>query len=104
MSLNRPNNRSNQGIWSGLCTPAKLYGIYSVFSVGTLLYAQHGMYAMGQLLFSIFWTFVLNWICSEGWTGLSWVLVLIPIISFVILTLMIMGAMISTELEMVVPQ
>jgi hypothetical protein len=62
------------------------------------------MYAMGQLLFSIFWTFVLNWICSEGWTGLSWVLVLIPIILFVIATLMITGAMISTEIGMALQQ
>jgi hypothetical protein len=94
-------NRTNQGIWSGLCTPAKLYGIYSIFSVGALLYGQHGMYAIGQTLFSIFWTFVLNWICSEGWTSLSWVLVLIPIILFVIATLMIFGAMVGAEAGMI---
>jgi hypothetical protein len=40
---------------------------------------------MGQALFSVIWIFVLNWICGEGWTGLSWFLVILPIIIGVVL-------------------
>jgi len=75
MSLNR-----NQGMWAGLCTPAKLYGIFSLMSIAGLLYKQHLVGAISQGLFSAIWLFVLNWICGEGWTGLSWFLVLLPII------------------------
>ena len=85
MSLNRPNNRSNQGTWSGLCTPAKLYGIFSLVSVAGFLYNQELIGAMSQGLFSAIWIFVLNWICGEGWTGLSWLLVILPIIGGIML-------------------
>jgi hypothetical protein len=84
MSLNRPNNR-NQGIWNGLCTPAKLYGIFSLVSVAGFLYNQELIGAISQGLFSAIWIFVLNWICGEGWTGLSWFLVILPIIAGIIL-------------------
>ena len=101
MSLNRPNNRSDQGMWSGLCTPAKLYGVFSVISVAGLLYNQQATEAVWQILFSIIWTFVLNWICSEGWTGLSWFLVMVPIILIVIGGFMLAGVMIGAEAGMV---
>jgi hypothetical protein len=72
--------RNTQNILSGLCTPAKLYGIISLVSIGGFLYSQDFMKAMGQAMFSAIWIFVLNWICSEGWTGLSWFLVIVPIV------------------------
>lgn len=74
-----------QSILSGLCTPAKLYGIISLVSIAGFLYNQNVMPALGQAMFSVIWIFVLNWICSEGWTGLSWFLVIVPIIFGVIL-------------------
>jgi hypothetical protein len=80
MSLNR-----NQGMWAGLCTPAKLYGIVSLFSIAGLLYKQHLVGAISQGLFSAIWLFLLNWICGQGWTGLSWFLVLLPIILGILL-------------------
>lgn len=81
MSLS--NNR-NQG-WSSLCTPAKLYGIFSLVSVAGLLYNHQLVGAISQGLFSAIWIFVLNWFCSQGWSGLSWFLVLLPIVIAVIL-------------------
>ena len=81
MSLS--NNR-NQG-WSSLCTPAKLYGIFSLVSVAGLLYNHQLVGAISQGLFSAIWIFVLNWFCGQGLTGLSWFLVLLPIIVGVIL-------------------
>ena len=71
--------KNTQNILSGLCTPAKLYGIVSLVSVGGFLYNEHFTKALGQALFSAIWIFVLNWICGEGWTGLSWFLVILPI-------------------------
>ena len=70
---------------SGLCTPAKLYGIVSLMGVAGLLVNQQFLGAMGQALFAGIWVFVLNWICREGWTGLSWFLVLLPVILVIVL-------------------
>jgi hypothetical protein len=63
------------------CTPAQLYlilgaiGILSTFiknySVETLL---------TEALFLVIWAWVLNWLCSKGFTSISWVLVLLPFI------------------------
>lgn len=83
MSMNSVKNTQN--ILSGLCTPAKLYGIISLVSIGGFLYNQDFMKAMGQAMFSAIWIFVLNWICGEGWTGLSWFLVILPIVIGVVL-------------------
>jgi hypothetical protein len=77
--------KNTQNFLSGLCTPAKLYGIISLVSIGGFLYNQDFMKAVGQGLFSAIWIFVLNWICGEGWTGLSWFLVILPIVIGVVL-------------------
>jgi hypothetical protein len=93
MSVN--NMQRNQGMWASLCTPAKLYGMISVVGVAGLLYNQELVMAMGQALFAILWIFILNWICSEGWPGLSWFLVFLPIIVGMILLMMSVSAIIS---------
>jgi hypothetical protein len=79
------NNRTNQSLWSNLCTPAKLYGIFSLVSISGFLYSSQLISAISQALFSVIWLFVLNLICGEGWTGLSWFLVILPIIGGIIL-------------------
>ena len=92
------NLRNNQGMMGGLCTPAKLYGIVSLVGVAGLLFNRQFLGAIGQGLFAAIWVFVLNWICSEGWTGLSWFLVLLPVILVVIL-IMAGAAMAVAEAE-----
>ena len=82
MSLNMKNN---QNMWSGLCTPAKLYGIVSLVSVAGMAINQQFLGAIGQAIFAAIWVFVLGWICNQGWTGLSWFLVLLPIILVIVL-------------------
>jgi hypothetical protein len=88
-------------MWSGLCTPSKLYGVFSVVTVAGLLYNQQATEAVWQALFSIIWVFVLNWICSEGYTGVSWFLVIFPIILIVIGFFVLAGVMIGGEAAMV---
>lgn len=63
-----------------LCTPAQLYlflsilSLLSVFTGGLLLNNAIVGFAL-----AILWTWVLNKICSGGYTTVSWLLVLIPI-------------------------
>lgn len=82
------NNRGNQSMMSNLCAPAKLYGIVSLVSIAGLLSNQQIGAALGQTAFAAIWVFVLNWICQEGWSGLSWFLVFLPII---VVIMVIMG-------------
>lgn len=84
------NNRGNQSMLGSLCAPAKLYGIISLVSIAGLLVNQQIAGALGQTAFAGIWVFVLNWICSEGWTGLSWFLVFLPVI--VVILVIIGGA------------
>ena len=63
------------------CTPAQLYLIlggigmisaaFNKFSVETLL---------TNAFFLVIWAWVLNWLCSKGFTAISWILVLFPFI------------------------
>tara|TARA_X000000950_G_C13703540_1_gene573151 strand:+ start:461 stop:781 length:321 start_codon:yes stop_codon:yes gene_type:complete len=86
-----------------LCRPAYFYFVSSVFIV-TFLFIQNlgntnlycvGSYQcqvpnttvifVGKLLYILFWTWLLNLICKSGFSEISWLLVLFPIILFFVL-------------------
>ena len=86
-----------KSLYSGLCSPAKLYLVISgisllilfldnvknptQFSVGTYsapLENKGGVF-VGNILAVLFWTWLLNKFCTMGWTPLSWLLVLLPL-------------------------
>jgi len=93
-----------------LCTPAVIYFIISMVSLVMILLQNLGnsnSYNVGsfscrvpntamvfvvKLIYVLFWTYVLNLICKDGHTGLSWLLVLLPwILLFVIIGLLILN-------------
>ena len=87
-----------------LCKPAFLYFFISMVAF-ILIVVQNinqpmGMYAVGdmscpatnkviifaiKLLYIFFWTWILDLICKAGYTGISWFLVLLPLILFFLL-------------------
>lgn len=86
-------------MFKNLCQPALFYLIISVLSVLLIGYQNvsngAGYYCVGnyecntsmkfpififKILYILFWTFVLNCICKSGYKGVSWFLVLFPII------------------------
>jgi len=69
---------------TSMCAPAKLYGMISLVSIAGFLYNQQVGAAFGNVAFAGIWVFLLNWICQEGWTGLSWFLLLLPVIIAII--------------------
>ena len=91
-----------------LCSPAALYVIVSIFALLMILFQNLGnshSYHMGnfscrvpntslifiiKLIYILFWTWILNLICKDGHTGISWLLVLLPFILFFILIGIIM--------------
>ena len=93
-----------------LCTPAVIYFVISMVSLVMVLLQNLGnsnSYNVGnfscsvpntafvfvvKLIYVLFWTYVLNLICKDGHTGLSWLLVLLPwILLFVIIGLLMLN-------------
>lgn len=88
-----------------LCPPAKLYLIVSVLILLIMLYqntSHNDIFCLGiyncnikdksylffiNAIYVVFWTWLLNIICSNGYTMLSWFLVFIPPIMFLFLTI-----------------
>jgi hypothetical protein len=91
-----------------LCPPAYFYFVISMLGF-FLLFVQNmgnvGTYSVGifstnvtstisiflvKFIYILFWTWILDLICKDGYTNISWFLVLIPfIIFFVIIGLLL---------------
>ena len=90
-----------------LCTPAMIYFVISMIALIMVLFQNLGnnnSYNVGsfscrvpntalvfivKLIYVLFWTYVLNLICKDGHTGLSWLLVLLPwILLFVMICIL----------------
>ena len=93
-----------------LCSPALFYFTVSVLSI-VLISLQNlgnnGMYNIGcyscevpstimvfvvKILYILFWTWILNLICKDGHSGVSWFLVLLPLILFFVIIGMVIVA------------
>ncbi len=93
-----------------LCTPAYIYLVLSMLLLA-VMYIQNrnnvDVYCLGayecdvtnvtaiflvKFVYILFWTWILNLICSSGFTSISWLLVLMPIIlSFLLVALLFIG-------------
>lgn len=81
-----------------LCRPSQFYFILSAFGLlVTILqnFGNNGLYTLGtfscrvpstllvfivKIIYILFWTWILNLICKDGYEGISWFLVLLPFI------------------------
>jgi len=92
---------------SDLCPPSAFYFIISmivIFFIFIQNIGNNNIYAVGsyscnvpstivvfilKIIYILFWTWILNLICKDGYTGISWLLVLLPfILLFVLIGLM----------------
>ena len=77
--------------FSKLCTPAKIYFAIAVISCIVALFNRVSIVAtFVKLVFAFIWTYILGWLCSEGYTSLSWFLVLLP---YIVILLAVVGFM-----------
>jgi hypothetical protein len=93
-----------------LCTPSLVYFVISIISLAVVLLQNLGntnSYHVGsfscrvpntafifivKLIYILFWTWVLNLICKDGYSELSWLLVLLPfILLFVMMGLLMLN-------------
>jgi hypothetical protein len=91
-----------------LCTPATIYLVLSAIGIIMIAFQNYGMspnmYCVGnvqcpvqsnmpifimKLIYVAFWTFVLNTLCSYGYSQLAWFLLLLPFILFFSMIFMI---------------
>ena len=94
-----------------LCSPALFYFAISMAGLMMMVFqnlSDEHVYALGsfscytpsitivlvvKLLYILFWTWILNLMCKDGHSGLSWLLVRFPIIlMFVIIGLFMINA------------
>jgi hypothetical protein len=87
-----------------LCSPAKLYLIISLLSLIALFYQNYSnpkkycvgifetksdcnnrFYFLFKIMYIAFWLFILQKLCSKGYSTISWILVLLPILAMFIL-------------------
>lgn len=68
-----------------LCTPARIYFVVTVlFCVLSLFNGMPFLAVAMKLFFAVIWTYILGWLCKKGLTALSWFLVLLPFIIFLL--------------------
>lgn len=71
--------------FSNICTPATIYLVLGILSVlGTMFVDFSVMSVLMKTVFVLIWTWFLNFLCSRGYTGISWFLVLFPFIFIII--------------------
>ena len=91
-----------------LCTPAYVYLVISVIAIIVMFVQNFGnstTYCLGsytcdvtnvflifvlKIVYVLFWTWILNLICSSGATPVAWFLLLLPFILFFILIALMM--------------
>ena len=93
-----------------LCAPSLVYFVISIVSLLVVFLQNYGnknSYNLGsfscrvpnttlvfivKIIYILFWTWILNLICKDGHTGISWLLVLLPfILLFVIIGLIMIN-------------
>jgi F0F1-type ATP synthase assembly protein I len=64
---------------SKLCTPAMLYLVFAAISVVVGVFQKFQLLSLlVNVIFVAAWTWFLNFLCSKGYTSISWFLVLLP--------------------------
>jgi hypothetical protein len=93
-----------------VCSPAMFYFVISMIALIMVLFQNLGnsnSYNIGsfscrvpntavvfivKILYVLFWTYILNLICKDGHTSLSWLLVLLPwILLFVMIGILMLN-------------
>lgn len=93
-----------------LCTPSLVYFVISIIALAISMMQNMGnknKYSLGsfscrvpstvavfivKVIYVLFWTWILNLICRDGYTSISWLLVLLPfILLFVIMGLIMIN-------------
>ena len=86
-----------------ICAPSLLFLILSLFSILIMISENFNILSIVVKVFFVsIWTWFLNFLCSQGYTTVSWFLVIIPFIFFILMlvfTYQIFKKLSSDQLE-----
>lgn len=69
-----------------ICAPAMLYLILSLFAIVIMISQSFDTLSiLVKIFFVAIWTWFLNFLCSKGYTVVSWFLVILPFILLIVL-------------------
>ena len=72
-----------------ICVPAMLYLVLSVIALISMAFQScEVLCLLFKALFIAIWTWFLNFLCTQGYTTISWILVLLPFIMFILMILL----------------
>lgn len=62
-----------------LCTPALIYFVISfIYLIMTSFSSFNIMHVIVKIFFIILWSLLLNFLCSKGYSIISWIIILLP--------------------------
>ena len=68
-----------------MCLPAKIYLALLILSILLAVYQGiHFTWVLFKTIFGLIWMWVLNWLCSNGQSTLSWILLFLPYVFILI--------------------
>jgi uncharacterized membrane protein YpjA len=79
---------ANSSVKPVICVPAMLYLILSIIVLISMAFQScETLTLLFKVLFIGIWTWFLNFLCTEGYSTISWILVLLPFIMFILMIL-----------------
>lgn len=71
---------------SSICAPAIVYLVIAIIAIiGMITIKFQPVSILIKILFIALWTWFLNFLCSSGYTWISWFLVILPFIMFLVM-------------------
>ncbi len=70
--------------FSDLCTPAMIYFVISIITLVISIFSSFNiMSILIKGIFIMLWAWLLNFLCSKGYSIVSWILVILPFITMI---------------------
>ncbi len=69
---------------SSLCTPAMIYFVISFIYLIISSFSNFNVLSIiSKIFFILVWSWILNYLCISGYTIISWILVLLPVVMII---------------------
>jgi len=82
---------ANSPVKPAICVPAMLYLILAILALITMAVKNCGaLCLLFKVLFIAIWTWFLNFLCTKGYTIISWILVILPFVMFILMILLVL--------------
>jgi len=68
-----------------LCMPSKVYLVLSLLGIAFSLFVGFSFFVFAvNIFFTFLWAWILNWLCNKGYSSISWLLVLLPFLLYMV--------------------